>query len=145
MLLCLTVCLHPTSTTPPITKHLGLAHSVQGHQVDTPPVLTPYTDLSIASFHVSQRHLWVDGVTAGNTEDLKICVITITFSHLQRDRQVRGRDRQIKVRQRDKSDRDRQVRQRDRQVSQRQTGRSLTSSCCWTCCSLALAMMPSSS
>lgn len=33
---------------------------------------------------MTQSHLRIDGVTAGNTEDLKVCVVTVTLSHLQR-------------------------------------------------------------
>lgn len=30
-----------------------------------------------------QRHLGVDGMTAGNTEDLQICVVAVAFGHLR--------------------------------------------------------------
>lgn len=36
----------------------------------------------IASLHVTQRHLGVDRVTAGDAENLKVCVV-ISFVHLQ--------------------------------------------------------------
>ena len=34
-----------------------------------------------------QRHLWVDGMTTGHTENLQICVLAITFIHLQQERE----------------------------------------------------------
>lgn len=44
-------------------------------------------NLSVAPLHVSERHLRVDGMTAGDAEDLKVCVVTVPFRHLDRDRQ----------------------------------------------------------
>lgn len=58
---------------------------------------TLLANLSIAPLHVSQRHLWVDRMTAGHTEDLKVCVITITFSHLYRWRQTHQTDRETEI------------------------------------------------
>lgn len=43
----------------------------------------PCVHLGITSLHMPERHLGVDGVTAGHTEDLKVCVLTIGFVHLQ--------------------------------------------------------------
>lgn len=35
--------------------------------------------LSIATFHVTQGNSWVDGMPAGDAEDLQICVITVVL------------------------------------------------------------------
>lgn len=46
------------------------------------PGLSLQTDLSVASLHVSQCHLWVDGMTAGHTEYLEVCVVAVPLSYL---------------------------------------------------------------
>lgn len=45
----------------------------------------PLADLSVASLHVSQRHLGVDRMAAGHAEDLQVGVIAVAFSHLDRE------------------------------------------------------------
>lgn len=52
-----------------------LAHRCS-HMV-CPLSLTP--NLGIAALHVAQGNTWVDGVPTGNTEDLQVCVITVTL------------------------------------------------------------------
>lgn len=42
--------------------------------------------LGIASLHVSQRHFRINGMTAGHAENLEICVVALTFVHLQKSR-----------------------------------------------------------
>lgn len=48
--------------------------------------------LSIAPLHVSQRHLGVDGVAAGHTEDLQVCVVPVSLSNLETVRDGTGPD-----------------------------------------------------
>lgn len=45
-----------------------------------------FANLSVAPLHVSKRHLRVDGMAAGDAEDLKVCVVTVSFRRLDRDR-----------------------------------------------------------
>lgn len=39
--------------------------------------------LCVTSLHMSQCHFWVDGMTTRHTENLQICVLAVTFIHLQ--------------------------------------------------------------
>lgn len=39
--------------------------------------------LSVASLHVPQRHLWVDGVAARHAENLQVRVVAVAFVHLR--------------------------------------------------------------
>lgn len=43
---------------------------------------TDLTHLGITSLHVPQRHLGVDRVTAGDAENLQVCVV-VSFVDLQ--------------------------------------------------------------
>lgn len=39
--------------------------------------------LCVASLHVPQRHLWVDGVAARHAENLQVRVVAVAFVHLR--------------------------------------------------------------
>lgn len=67
--------------------------SVPCGPTDTPELSTFLgrpPDLSIATFHVTQGNSWVDGMPAGDAEDLQICVITVVLVVLHR---LKGRMR----------------------------------------------------
>lgn len=90
--------------------------------------------LCVTSLHVPQRYFWIDRMTTRHTKDLQVCVITVAFIHLQRNkRDVNERSTSLVV-------------FLTSSVKWRGSrGTELTSSSCWTACCLALAMMPSSS
>lgn len=47
-----------------------------------------FANLSVAPLHVSKRHLRVDGMAAGDAEDLKVGVVTLSFRHLDGERRT---------------------------------------------------------
>lgn len=42
--------------------------------------------LCVTSLHVPQRYFWIDRMTTRHAEDLQVCVITVAFIHLQRNK-----------------------------------------------------------
>lgn len=41
--------------------------------------------LRIASLHMSQCYFWMNRMTTGDTENLEVCVLAITFIHLKKE------------------------------------------------------------
>ena len=112
--------------------------------------------LCVTSLHMSQCHFWIDGMTTRHAENLQICVLAVTFIHLQTEPKHLNHKCYLWS-----SSAASNKKQRMSLTLTSPTGSYhekavtteicvtewglLTSSSCWTACCLALAMMPSSS
>ena len=63
------------------TAHLPPTDPRCPHTPSTPSGRHP--DLGIAALHVAQGNAWVDGVPAGDAEDLQVRVVTVTLVALR--------------------------------------------------------------
>lgn len=107
---------------------------------------------------MSQGHFWIDGMTTRHTENLQVCVLAITFIHLQTEPKHstkkcylcssaaanKQRMPAIAISKLALTLTSHTGNDREKAVTT-ELNCQLTSSSCWTACCLALAMMPSSS